>query len=362
MRRQIIQHLEREKTATFTQIMNLLELDPLWQCGTIGYHLNLLVDSGVVRKFEDGYVLTSRGRSLADLIDKIEYSEGSENMNGCEASEEVLGKLHPRFVCWLLTVAKGVKPVATILSVAKENWTGFVEVLNELDLCWSYKGINGMILSCQANEAERLLGHISAKSDRRRVNFLFHDENWAKLLYDAKSSSQVLSPSSAKSTPIIQQDLDIRDIVVSRDLERLIEFARLNQRTDEPSSWSNHIGRGKALGYPDCCIEAYDKGGKIGLVARRHFFKELTDPDLDEKMPVEFWAVAHVPCSAKCKESINLGKRYLGAVRSYSSSLYDSVLKRLRVSYIAYSVGESFLGFTEIPQEHLPLELGKEYS
>ena len=362
MRRQIIQHLEREKTATFTQIMNLLELDPLWQCGTIGYHLNLLVDSGVVRKFEDGYVLTSRGRSLADLIDKIEYSEGSENMNGCEASEEVLGKLHPRFVCWLLTVAKGVKPVATILSVAKENWTGFVEVLNELYLCWSYKGINGMILSCQANEAERLLGHISAKSDRRRVNFLFHDENWAKLLYDAKSSSQVLSPSSAKSTPIIQQDLDIRDIVVSRDLERLIEFARLNQRTDEPSSWSNHIGRGKALGYPDCCIEAYDKGGKIGLVARRHFFKELTDPDLDEKMPVEFWAVAHVPCSAKCKESINLGKRYLGAVRSYSSSLYDSVLKRLRVSYIAYSVGESFLGFTEIPQEHLPLELGKEYS
>jgi len=251
-----------------------------------------------------------------------------------------LRKLHPRFVCWLLAVAKGVKPVATILSVAEENWTGLVGILNELDLCWSYKGINGMVLSCQENEAGRLLGHLSTKSDRRRVNFLFDDENWAKFLYDHKSSSQVLSPSSAKATPVIQQDLDVRDIVVARDLESLVGSARFNQRIDKPACWSNHIERGKALGYPDCCIDTYDKGGKIGLVARHHFFKELIDLELDEKMPVEFWAVAHVPCSAKCKESINLGKRYLGAVKSFSSSLYDSVLKKLRVSYIAYSVGE----------------------
>lgn len=359
MRRQIIRHLGREKTATFTQIMNLLELDPLWQCGTIGYHLNLLVDSGVVRKYEDGYVLTSRGRSLAVLIDKMEYLGGNEKMNRCEASEEVLGKLHPRFVCWLLAVAKGVKPVATMLSVAKEDWTGFVKVLKELDLCWSYKGIDGMVLSCRKNEAERLVGSLSTRSDR--VILLFDDGNWAKFLYDAKPCFQILDPPSARLMPIIRQELDIGDAVVSKDLENLIAFARFNQRTDKPASWSNHIGRGKALGYPHCCIEAYDKGGKIGLVARHNFFKELIDLELDEKMPVEFWAVAHVPCSAKCQESINLGKMYLDAVKSYSSCLYDSVLKKLRVSYIAYSVGERFLGFSEIPQEQLPIELENEY-
>ncbi|MFB0504537.1 MAG: DUF483 domain-containing protein [Candidatus Bathyarchaeia archaeon] len=88
------------------------------------------------------------------------------------------------------------------------------------------------------------------------------------------------------------------------------------QELARPASWSNHIERGKALGYPDCCIEAYDKGGRIGLVSRHNFLKELIDLQLDEKMLVEFWAVAHVPCSVKYQESINLGKRYLDAVKS----------------------------------------------
>jgi len=365
-RRQIIQHLAREKMATFTQIMNFLELDPLWQCGTIGYHLNLLVTSGIVRKHEGGYVLTSKGRSLADMIGKIEYLEVDSKLNKYDAAQGILERLNPRFVCWLLAVVKGVKPVATILSVDKEDWTGFLRVLHEPDLCWSYKGINGTVLSCPEDEAERLFGGLSIKSDEARVSFLFDDENWAKLLYEKKTSFQILSPSSAKLTPLDSQGfIPIYEVVISKNLKELITFARFNQRTGKPACWSDHIARGKALGYPDCCIEAFEKGGKRRLhpqlVARHNFFKELIDLGLDEKMPVEFWAIAHVPCSAKCEESLKLGRKYLDAVKSYSPSLYNYVQEKLRVSYLAYSVGERFLSFKEIPKDQFPSELKKEY-
>jgi len=362
MRRQIIRSLSREKIVTFTQIMNLLELDPLWQCGTISYHLNLLVDSGILRKYEDGYLLTSKGRSLVNMIEKIECLEVDKKLNKFHASEKILETLNPRFVCWLLAVAKGVKPVATILSVAKDNWAGFIKVLNELDLCWVYKGINGMVLNCPKNEAEELFGSLSLRSKEDRVSFLFNDKNWAKFLYEKKASFQILSSSSAKLTPVVHQDLDIREIVVSRNLESLIAFAQFNRRTEKPACWSKHIERGKALGYPDCCIEAYEKGGKVGLVARHNFFKGIIDLGLDDRMPVEFWAIAHIPCSPECKESIALGRKYLDAVKLHSPSLFDVIVEKLRVSYLPYSVGERFLSFREIPQDQFSLELKKEYN
>ncbi len=364
-RRQIIRYLAREKMATFTQIMNFLELDPLWQCGTIGYHLNLLVASGIVRKHKDGYILKSKGRSLADMIERIEFLEADSKLNRHGAAHEILERLNPRFVCWLMAVAKVVKPVATILSVDKEDWTGFLSVLHELGLCWSYKGINGMVLSCPENEAERLFGSLLIKFNEARVSFFFDDENWAKLLYEKKPSFQILSPSSVKLTPLDNQGfIPIYEVVISKNLEELITFARFNQRTERPACWSNHIERGKSLGYPDCCIEAFEKGGNHHpqLAARHKFFKELIDLGLNEKMPVEFWAIAHVPCSTKCEESLKLGRKYLDAVKSYFPSLYDHIREELRASYLAYSVGERFLSFKEIPQEQFPPELAREYN
>ena len=150
-------------------------------------------------------------------------------------------------------------------------------------------------------------------------------------------------------------------MIVSKDFENLIAFARFNHPNGKPACFNNHSARGKALGYPECCIKAFEEGGKVGLIARYIFFKELIDLGLDERMPVEFWAVAHVPCSAGCKESLRLGRKYLEAVKSYSSSLYSSILNKLRVSYLAYSVGERFLSFKEIPQDQFSPELEEEY-
>lgn len=360
-RRQIISYLARQKTVTFTQIMNFLELDPLWQCGTINYHLKLLAASGIARKHEDGYVLTSKGRSIANMMEKMEKVDVHEKLNRDETTEGILKRLNPRSVCWLLAVGKGRKPTATILSVDKEDWNGFLGILSELGLCWSYEGINGKILNSSRNQAERLFESLPIRSDEPRVNLLFDSENWKKLLVKKKPSFQILGSSSAKLTPIIYEESATGEVVVSKDLEVLMMFSQFNEKP-----WSNHSQRGKALGYPDCCIEAYEKGPKNELVDRNafpraKFFKEIIQLGLDQKMPIEFWAIAHTPHSANCEDSLKLGRRYLDAVKSYSSTLYDHIQQELRLSYLPWSVGERFLSFKEIPQDQFPLELADEY-
>jgi len=149
MRRQIMQYLKREGASTFTQIMSFLGLDPLWQCGTITYHLNFLIDSGIIRKYKDGYILTSKGKLLTHMIEQIERIETKNNSNESGTIKKILERLNPRFVCWLLAVAKEVKPVATIPSIDKDEWTDFLNILHKLNLCWSYKGVywNGYELS-----------------------------------------------------------------------------------------------------------------------------------------------------------------------------------------------------------------------
>ena len=363
MRRQIVLFLSNEGTATFTQIMDYLRLDPLWQCGTIGYHLNRLVESGLLRKHKDGYELTSEGRSIVDIVKGIGYLGSKKKLNlRLSSSEQVLDMLNERTVCWLLAVVKGVKPAATILSVRKDLWTQFLKVLNELDLCWSYEGIDGMVLTCQKDKADRQFGSIHMHSDDKITSLLFDDKEWTDLLTGDKSSFKVLNQSSARLEPIVYQNPNAAwELTVSRDLQALLTFARVNQRTRGAACLTDPVERGKALGYPECCIEAHVKGDVWGLVARHNFFKELIDLGLDDRMPVEFWAIAHIPCSVNCQESLKLGRKYLDAVRSYSSTLYDLTVKKLCGSYLAYSVGERFLCFEEVSQEEYSPELRNEY-
>jgi len=73
-------------------------------------------------------------------------------------------------------------------------------------------------------------------------------------------------------------------VIVSKDFENLIAFARFNHPNGKPACFNNHSARGKALGYPECCIKAFEEGGKVGLIARYIFFKELIDLGLDERI------------------------------------------------------------------------------
>jgi len=72
IRRDILNCLKRTKTATFVELVSACDLDMLWDCGTLGYHLDKLVDEAVIVKTDDGYELTDFGKSLASLLQTIQ--------------------------------------------------------------------------------------------------------------------------------------------------------------------------------------------------------------------------------------------------------------------------------------------------
>jgi len=65
-------HLNKKGMASFTELMTACNLDIFWDCGTLGYHLNLLVKEGVIHRSEEGYKLTDFGVQMVNLLEKIE--------------------------------------------------------------------------------------------------------------------------------------------------------------------------------------------------------------------------------------------------------------------------------------------------
>ena len=54
---------------------------------------------------------------------------------------------------------------------------------------------------------------------------------------------------------------------------------------------------GTSLGYPNCCVELH---AEKGPPSRARAYEEFLESGRDQSIPVEFWAVAHAPCSSNC--------------------------------------------------------------
>ena len=68
IRRDVLEHIRLNKFATFAELITACGLDMLWDCGTLGYHVNHLVDEMVLEKSEKGYILTDFGKNVANLL------------------------------------------------------------------------------------------------------------------------------------------------------------------------------------------------------------------------------------------------------------------------------------------------------
>jgi hypothetical protein len=82
---------------------------------------------------------------------------------------------------------------------------------------------------------------------------------------------------------------------------------------------------GAIYGYPECCVELYVRKGPA---SRAMAYEEFLEKGRDQSIPIEFWAVAHAPCSSDCRRTMELGKRYLDAVAKFSESLKKYVESR----------------------------------
>ncbi|MFH1850556.1 MAG: hypothetical protein ABH879_10355 [archaeon] len=87
----------------------------------------------------------------------------------------------------------------------------------------------------------------------------------------------------------------------------------------------DYHGFGKALGYPDCCVDFFVKNRPIEVLRRNDY----VEPALNNSKGMEFpfcnnifgryfdhALMSHAPCSFNCAKSRELAKRYLKAIRA----------------------------------------------
>ena len=70
-RREIIQLIATKGSASYTQIMQVLGLDPSLESGTFNYHLKELTEVGLIESVNGEYKITSLGRKALILIDQV---------------------------------------------------------------------------------------------------------------------------------------------------------------------------------------------------------------------------------------------------------------------------------------------------
>lgn len=251
-----------------------------------------------------------------------------------------LNTLHPRHVCWIAAVSAGLKPSAMIESIDVDEWQHFVELLEKFGFYFAYISGDKNIVGLPSDQIESLGGHGDVKNERAYLSFDVND--WQKML-KGESTHPDTHDNSTDLPPTTYKGLDVQGVYISKHWIQLLDLMR-SRHTGQDQRWDAKSA-GMALGYPECCVDSYIELGSDGLAARYRFFHELIEKGIDQTVPVEFWAIYHIPHSASCQRSIELGRAYLGAIKAYSGNLYNSVIKKLGCSYLAYSVGERFLNY-----------------
>jgi DNA-binding transcriptional ArsR family regulator len=70
-RREIVKQIAVKGSATYTEMMQVLGLDPLFESGRFSYHLKELTEVGLIERFNGDYRITDLGKNALILIDQI---------------------------------------------------------------------------------------------------------------------------------------------------------------------------------------------------------------------------------------------------------------------------------------------------
>lgn len=274
--------------------------------------------------------------------------------NGADSSGKLepkdislLETFHPRHVCWILSVAAGLKPSAVIESVDAAKWKHFVGVLRRLGLCFAYATNERVVVGLRRDQIDAFGGHKKPELEGQ-VYLSFDNDNWQRALRGESAQFGIHSKLPADLAPAVYKGMDVEGVYISNQPARLMDLS-LSRHGGWRDKW-DAASAGKALGYPSCCVDSYIKLGSNGLAPRHRFFMDAIEKGMDQSMPIEFWSIFHVPCSTSCQASIELGRAYIEAVKGYSNELFNSVAAKLRCSHLAWSVGGRFQDYDPMPE------------
>ncbi|MGY5853072.1 MAG: helix-turn-helix domain-containing protein [Candidatus Thorarchaeota archaeon] len=70
-RRTIMRQISEKRSATYTEIMHVLDLDPNLMSGKFNYHLKELQEVGLIEKTNGEYIITDLGKRALILVDQV---------------------------------------------------------------------------------------------------------------------------------------------------------------------------------------------------------------------------------------------------------------------------------------------------
>jgi hypothetical protein len=146
-----------------------------------------------------------------------------------------------------------------------------------------------------------------------------------------------------KETATLLDKLDRNAIIMSRvrdDLRRLLSSQE-----------------GVMFGYPECCVKFHVEKGPS---SRARAYEEFLESKKDRAVPIEFWAVAHAPCSSTCQETLKLGRKYLTALAEFSDVLQSHVEGKLLLPRFYQTGGGRFIDLKPLDNCKERLAVSKE--
>jgi len=208
-----------------------------------------------------------------------------------------LAGLHARDIVWLAAVIRKAKPMATLVVPPDvkewfQRFCGQMGIISFEDEPSPSPSHQAILTICPDEEASKL----------KRISRNLHS------LFDEAGKSPLVS---------------LREKRIRREFMETVT-----------------VLEGAMFGYPECCVELH---AKEGPPSRARAYEELLDSRTDQFIPIEFWAVAHAPCSPTCQETLRLGREYLNAVAEISGGLRDHVVSRLLLPRFYQTGGGRFI-------------------
>ncbi len=245
---------------------------------------------------------------------------------------------YPAFVVHLVAVIQGRKPVVRVeFELHSDDYAQLIDLLISLNLVW-FEHSPAPVRICIPSSLQRGT-EIKVKTypwytevkGYRFLRYLGHlgeyDKFWETLsegtLIPLELEGGELNPSF--------------ETIISKNFEELINFltqygVAKTRFSGTQQSETKILDRilGTAFGYPNCCTERFMVERQRRRSKEDYFYYEtIIEKGLENSIPIELRAVAHVPCSVLCQQSINLGKEYLLALKDFDLKVYDIVMKEL---------------------------------
>jgi DNA-binding transcriptional ArsR family regulator len=171
MRREIIHLIATKGSASYTQIMQVLGLDPSLESGTFNYHLKELAEAGLIESMNGEYRITSLGRNALILIDQVREEPRVDRYGVLSAALSMTPR--EELVLFKAQLGSGLGFAITVFSIIA-MW--IMSFMNQLGFVVAFVSF-ALSIGLMVNSVNKLI-QLARKYDLGLSVLLFISESW----------------------------------------------------------------------------------------------------------------------------------------------------------------------------------------